>query len=88
NAEPKNALQLFDPDKYVIHPRRYMQLLDAEKYTKALEVHVLDAIRDFLEGRGVDTRELSARRTAILDTSTFVAQTQGNVVSLGQQQEQ
>jgi hypothetical protein len=84
--EPSGRLQVFDPDGYVITPRRYMQLLDADKYAKSIEVQVLDAIRDFLAAHGIDTREFCARRATVLDSGVFAAQVQGDVVTLGEQQ--
>ena len=82
--EPKNYLQLFDPDKHVLSPRRYLQLLDAEKHTKSIEAMALDAIIDFLDDRGVDTSEVRTRRAAILDSGVFVATRQGDITAWGQ----
>ena len=83
-TEPKNYLQLFDPDKHVLSPRRYLQLLDAEKHTKSIEAMALDAIIDFLDDRGVDTSEVRTRRAAILDSGVFVATRQGDITAWGQ----
>ncbi|MFB9850033.1 hypothetical protein ACFFMR_06510 [Micromonospora andamanensis] len=45
----------------------YFQVLDAAKHLKVVERHVLAAIVDFLEDRGVDTAEFRTRQTMILN---------------------
>ncbi|WP_433393896.1 hypothetical protein [Micromonospora sp. KLBMP9576] len=45
----------------------YFQVLDAAKHLKIVERHVLAAIMDFLDERGVDTAEFRNRQTTILN---------------------
>ncbi|QGN48812.1 hypothetical protein ACN26Y_22630 [Micromonospora sp. WMMD558] len=45
----------------------YFQVLDAAKHLKVVERHVLAAIVDFLDERGVDTAEFRSRQTMILN---------------------
>ncbi|WP_327028336.1 hypothetical protein OG989_22525 [Micromonospora sp. NBC_01740] len=45
----------------------YFQVLDAAKHLKVVERHVLAAIMDFLDARGVDTAEFRNRQTTILN---------------------
>ncbi|MEV2242553.1 hypothetical protein [Micromonospora sp. NPDC049891] len=45
----------------------YFQVLDAAKHLKVVERHVLAAIVDFLEDKGVDTAEFRTRQTMILN---------------------
>ncbi|MFE0592960.1 hypothetical protein [Micromonospora echinospora] len=45
----------------------YFQVLDAAKHLKVVERHVLDAILDFLDARGVDTTEFRSQQTIILN---------------------
>ncbi|SCL36381.1 hypothetical protein GA0070616_5472 [Micromonospora nigra] len=45
----------------------YFQVLDAAKHLKVVERHVLAAIVDFLDERGVDTAEFRIRQTTILN---------------------
>ncbi|WP_433527873.1 hypothetical protein ACQPYA_15940 [Micromonospora sp. CA-263727] len=53
----------------------YFQVLDAAKHLKVVERHVLAAIVDFLDDRGVDTAELRNRQMTILNQG--VVQTGG-----------
>ncbi len=53
-------------------PDHYFQWLDARKYLRTLEVQVLNGITEFLESRGIDTSDLRARQTTILNTGTFM----------------
>jgi hypothetical protein len=84
--EVKNYLQLFDPEKYALNPRRHQQLLDAEAYTKTLETQVLDALMHFLEERHLDTAEFRARRDDVLRYRTFAAALQGDTTAWGQRE--
>jgi hypothetical protein len=84
--EVKNYLQLFDPEKYALNPRRHQQLLDAEAYTKTLETQILDTILEFLDGRGFDTTEFRTRRDDILRYRTFAAALQGDTTAWGQRE--
>ncbi|MEU4570370.1 hypothetical protein [Micromonospora sp. NPDC023956] len=45
----------------------YFQVLDAAKHLKVVERHVLAAILDLLDARGVDTTEFRSRQTTILN---------------------
>ncbi|MER7168987.1 hypothetical protein ABT336_23330 [Micromonospora sp. NPDC000207] len=45
----------------------YFQVLDAAKHLKVVERHVLAAIVDFLDARGVDAAEFRTRQTTILN---------------------
>ncbi|MBX7267047.1 hypothetical protein KIF24_14120 [Micromonospora sp. Llam7] len=45
----------------------YFQMLDAAKHLKVVERHVLAAIVDFLDDRGVDTTEFHSRQMMILN---------------------
>ncbi|MFI7024810.1 hypothetical protein ACIBMZ_19050 [Micromonospora sp. NPDC049900] len=45
----------------------YFQVLDAAKHLKVVERHVLAAIVDFLDERGLDTAEFRSRQTMILN---------------------
>ncbi|MGN9778924.1 hypothetical protein ACTMS0_24650 [Micromonospora sp. H33] len=45
----------------------YFQVLDAAKHLKVVERHVLAAILDFLDERGIDTAEFRTRQTTILN---------------------
>jgi hypothetical protein len=83
-GEHKKVLQLVQPERYALGPRRYLQLLDAEKYTKAIEIQTLDAILDFLDDHGVDTSEFRTRQAMILNEGVFVGSIEADVVTVGQ----
>jgi hypothetical protein len=57
----------------------YFQRLDTSKHIKLIELHLLNAILDFLEMHGVDTREYRRQQQVILNTGIFM--TGGKIVS-------
>lgn len=48
-------------------PDHYFQWLDARKYLNVIQVQLFNAIAEFLDAHGIDTSELRARQTAILN---------------------
>ncbi|HEX8857561.1 MAG TPA: hypothetical protein VGC06_00435 [Actinomycetes bacterium] len=53
--------------------RFWFQQLDAAKHQKIIELHVLNAILDFLESHHVDTAEFRGRQASILNNNTLIA---------------
>jgi hypothetical protein len=49
-------------------PKHFFQLLDGRKYVRVLEVQVLNAIVEFLDCLEIDTSDLRARQTMILNS--------------------
>ncbi|PPK70620.1 hypothetical protein V5P93_000500 [Actinokineospora auranticolor] len=58
------------------------QRRDAEKGVKLVEQHVLEAVIEFLEERGVDTAELRSRQTTILNQGVIQTGGTSNVGAL------
>jgi hypothetical protein len=52
---------------------RYFQQLDKEMYAKVVEARVLDLVVEFLDDKGVDTRDLVTRQSTILNNGVMVA---------------
>jgi hypothetical protein len=61
--------------------QRYFQKLDGDLYTKVIEKRMLDAVRQFLESKGIDTAELTQHQTTIQNHGVYVAS--GGTVTAG-----
>ncbi len=64
--------------------RHFFQQIDAQKYTTIVERRLLELVYDFLEEKGVDTREFRDRQTAVLNYG-IIHSGSGNVVNNGTQ---
>ena len=82
--EVKASLQLFDPENQSLNPRRFHQIHGGEAYTKVLETQVLDAIREFLEARGLDVTDFRNRSDRVLRDRLFSAEMVGEARDWGQ----
>ncbi|MCB8944343.1 MAG: hypothetical protein H6658_11385 [Ardenticatenaceae bacterium] len=58
----------------------YFQKLDQEKYFKVIEKQILESLNSFLEAHNIDTSDLKARQTTILNSGVIV-QGQGKLVA-------
>jgi hypothetical protein len=52
---------------------QYFQKLDEEMYFKTIERQILDGLTEFLDGRNIDTSDLKARQTTILNSGVLVS---------------
>lgn len=53
-------------------PDHHFQWLDARKYLRVIEVQVLDALVEFLDCKGIDTSDVRARQSTILNKGIIV----------------
>jgi hypothetical protein len=51
---------------------RYFQELDQDRYSKVIEKALLESLVLFLDDKGVDTSELVARQTTILNQGVYI----------------
>lgn len=53
--------------------QRYFQKLDHALYTKVIDKRLFQSLNEFLESKGIDTAELTQRRTTIQNNGVWVA---------------
>jgi hypothetical protein len=61
----------------------YFQRLDADKFQKLVELHVFQAVVDFLDARGVDTSTLRQRQVFIQNSHTIFGDVSAGAVAVG-----
>jgi hypothetical protein len=61
----------------------YFQRLDVDKFQKLVELHVLQAVVDFLDDRGVDTSTLRQRQVFIQNSHTIFGDVSAGAVAIG-----
>jgi hypothetical protein len=61
----------------------YFQRLDADKFRKLVELHVFQAVVDFLDARGVDTSTLRQRQVFIQNSHTIFGDVSAGAVAVG-----